>query len=414
MYSLNQISLSSERVSPMINSMDLADASNSSKHTYHEVFLLCLADMKEMYIEDKRSPRTVANFIGINKKFILDEDLPYDSLANRYVEDLTISDIKKLKHSINKAFKYLSHARLTNVLIYIDKVLYFAVDLGYMHKIVYDAGHVKARGRAKDSSQGTRNFLSEKEYALFCEVYNSNAFTFFKGNKEIRINRLHEISCEIESIASFRSLLYKALFDLVFYTGARKSEARGLKWIDVIVPNDDFELYRIKIDKQYSEKGAYVLDKDVYTDRPKTDSSVRICVLHESCSESLLRLQQFLIVFKMYDANNYIFMDFYCKTAKPIPETNIDRCFRYMINTMKIEERSIVINNIHRHITLHGLRHSACTCLLEKGMEKHDVANFLGHKNTKMVDEIYAHFITPSDEEEGKLQRNIKFFKNIQ
>lgn len=385
----------------------------TSKHTYHEVFLSCLADMKEIYIEDKRSPRTVANFIGINKKFILDEDLPYDSLANCYVEDLTIFDIKRLKQNINTNYKHLSHTRLTNVFIYIDKVFYFAVDLGYMHKFTCDEGYVKPRGRVKVSSQGTRNFLSEKEYAEFGVIYNDNAFSYFKGNKEIRINKLHEICCDAQPIASFRSLLYKAFFDLVFYTGARKSEARGLKWTDLIAPNDDFELYRIKIDKQYTEKGAYVLDKEVYTDRPKTDSSVRICVLHESCKESLIRLQQYLIIFRMFDANNYIFTDFFCKTIKPIPDTNIDRCFRYIIKKMEIEERSIAINGIHRHITLHGMRHSACTYLLEKGMEKRDVANFLGHKNTKMVEEVYAHFIVPSDEESSKLQRNIKFFKIV-
>lgn len=100
------------------------------------------------------------------------------------------------------------------------------------------------------------------------------------------------------------------------------------------------------------------------------------------------------------------------KEPKPIPETDLDRVYRHFMDVSEIEKRSIVLNGIERRITIHGMRHSACSYYLELGMEKRDVATFLGHSNTEMVDYVYSHFINPIDMEEEKKRKNMKFFRS--
>ena len=46
--------------------------------------------------------------------------------------------------------------------------------------------------------------------------------------------------------------------------------------------------------------------------------------------------------------------------------------------------------NISKHVTLHGLRHSFATHMIEKGVPLHVVQNLLGHHSIKTT-EIYLH-----------------------
>jgi integrase/recombinase XerD len=54
---------------------------------------------------------------------------------------------------------------------------------------------------------------------------------------------------------------------------------------------------------------------------------------------------------------------------------------------------------IERPITLHGLRHSIATHLLEGGMELEAIGRFLGHASLAST-QIYTHIINEWDREE--------------
>ncbi len=76
-----------------------------------------------------------------------------------------------------------------------------------------------------------------------------------------------------------------------------------------------------------------------------------------------------------------------------------------------IEDNSEVIHGYKRNITLHGMRHSATVNLLEQGMKIEDVALFLGHKSTDMVERVYGQFVNIRDLEREKRIKNLKYFK---
>lgn len=384
-----------------------------AKHKFVDVFDDCLALLKEEYIRDERSPSNVVSFKSSIYKYVIGSDkfkIPYENIANMYVEEMVVQDVKNLKNNIINTYKEeIAISTMGHVFSYIDKVFLYARDLGYVTNTFCTDIYVSPKGRKKISKQAVRNFFSEPEYMLFREKFEENYIDILSGSRTRKKNPYKDIS---NILVEFRHLMYKTFFSFAFYTGERKCGIRGLRWRDLIPPVNisEFPLYQVKLDTQYNETGAKELDLDVYDRKPKTDSSVRICTVHKQLEEDLMEYRKFLQDNLLYDENNYIFFDFFTSTPKPIPRTNITTVFDTVKKLMRIEDDSIVINGIKRNVTLHGLRHSACTMLLEKGMEIDDVAKFLGHKDSSMVKYVYSHYVNPIDMEKEKRLRNLKFF----
>lgn len=392
---------------------DVIESYSEKKYTYRELFNMCFASVQKEYIKKNKSPRSLAKFHGDITNYVLNEKLPYKTIADKYVCDLSIQDIINFKNAINKTYSD-SHAKSTisSVFSHIDKVFRFARNNNQMREIVFTEMQVKAEGKEQPSKQAVRNFLSYNEYIKVRKTYDEVAYDIFYQN-QFRAHKHREYSKEYDNIAKFRVVLYRAFISFVFFTGSRKNEARGIRWRDLIQPTEDFDLFRMIIDKQYSEKCAKFVNKEVFTRGPKTDSSVRQCVIHEILMDDLIELMRFLKENGIYNEDEYIFTDFYVTNVKPIPEENLRRFFSNLIGETKIEKDSPLLNGIPRHITIHGMRHSACAYLLELGMDKRDVASFLGHKDTKMVDYVYDHFINPIDMEYEKLKRNLGYFRKV-
>ncbi|WP_270324995.1 site-specific integrase [[Eubacterium] hominis] len=381
------------------------------KHTYKEVFDACITQMRIDYKLEERSPSTIGKYRRINCQYVFGDDkhkIPYDNIGNKYVEDMVIQDIKQLKNNINNTYSgKLCKSTIGKIFTHIDRTFKYARDMGYVTNTFYNEIYVTPRGRKQASKQAVRNFFSENEYMLFREKYDEYYIKYFSTHIKQR-NRTKKYSNDL--YIQFKYHLFKCYFSLAFYAGARKSENRGAKWSDIIYPTEDFILGMIKLDSQFSEADAKELDLDSYERKPKSDSSVRICTMHQQLFADLMDYKAFLIDNGLFDENQFISFDIFTRTPKPIPRTNLDRTYNHFKDLTKIEENSPIINGIKRNITIHGLRHSACAMLLEKGMSIEDVAKFLGHKDTKMVEYVYHHFVNPVDMEKEKLKRNMQYF----
>lgn len=382
------------------------------KHSFRFVFDKCYEKMIEQYKLSGKSPRTIKKYETNIMKYVIgrNNELPYKGIGDMNVEDMTIMDVKNLKFAINKTYATAySKDTIKHIFGHIDKTFLYARDNGWVSYDFCNNIKVSPEGKLQASKQAIRNFFSEKEYELFRSKYDKYAKTVFTDNYKNYPLGVKEKDSE-DVIVEFRTILYRAFFSFVFYTGSRKGEARGCKWSDIIAGSDAFDLECIKIDSQYAEDNAEILGKKVHT-KPKTDDSVRICTMHEQLSDDLKELKTFLQLHNLYDPEQYIFFDYYCEEPKPIPSSNINNQFNKFKALTNIENDSIAINGIERKITVHGMRHSACAMLLEKGMDKVDVAKFLGHKDTKMVEEVYMHFINPIDMEEERRKKNMQFFR---
>ncbi len=397
----------------------ISETHQEGKHTYRECFYECFHETQSTYMKYVRSPQTLADIENCNRIFVLADELPYDTIADLYIEDITARQVKQLKRDIEqhnqevkrpkkiKTNGELSHKRLNNIFCWIDIVFKFAYDKGYVNKELIDNIKLTSfKGAVETNKYVKRNFLTVGEFNKFIQSFDINSSNIFSMNyKKLKQKQ----GIEKSEYIVFKCLLYKAFFYMAFYSGLRKSELRGLKWCDLLYP-DVTGLRSVIVEKQYSDKCTSYVNKNDYIRKPKTKSSIRRCYLHRSCSKVLHDLSLYLISRKIYEETQFIFADFYVKDFKPIPATNIDRHFEKILKETDIIENSIDFNGEQRKITIHGLRHAACTMLLEKGMPIQEVARFLGHKNTQMVERVYREFIDVNEMSEDRIKQGAKYF----
>ncbi len=397
----------------------ISETHQEGKHTYRECFYECFHETQSNYMKYVKSPQTLADIENCNRIFVLADELPYDTIADLYVEDITACQVKQLKRDIEKHNQKvkrpkkiktkgeLSHKRLNNIFCWIDLILKFAYDKGYVNKeLLNNIKLTSFKGASETNKYVKRNFLTVNEFNEFIQSFDINSSYIFSMNyKKLKQKQ----GIDQSEYVIFKCLLYKAFFYMAFYTGLRKSELRGLRWCDLLDP-DITGLFSVRVEKQYSDKCTSYVNKTDYTREPKTKSGVRRCYLNVNCSKKLQELSLFLISRNIYTDNEYIFNDFFIKNAKPIPATNIDRHFEKILKKTDIIDNSIAFNGSKRKITIHGMRHAACTLLLEKGMPIAEVARFLGHKNTQMVERVYREFVSVDALSEERIREGAKYF----
>lgn len=151
---------------------------------------------------------------------------------------------------------------------------------------------------------------------------------------------------------------------LLFKTGMRNGEARGLQWRDI-----DFNEGTVFIKKSvYSlVHGNFIINK------PKTKQSTRIIHLPKSLLEEL-KIYKEITEYK--ENEDFIF----CR-EKGIPRTS-----GYNKSTLKRACKALNIQVSH-----HGLRHSHATFLVQNGISINVIQYRLGHSDIKTTLKTYTH-----------------------
>ncbi len=153
----------------------------------------------------------------------------------------------------------------------------------------------------------------------------------------------------------------KKLYGVVIclYTGLRIGELLALKFTDI-----DFNKSLMYISKTcHDSPNGRVIES------PKTQTSNRIIPLPK----------QILKLLKKLKANSYceyLIADY----NKPVAVRSYQRSFELLLKKLKIE-----------HKGFHSLRHTFATRALECGMDVKTLSEILGHKNTNITLNRYAH-----------------------
>lgn len=196
----------------------------------------------------------------------------------------------------------------------------------------------------------------------------------FRNNEISDIGNIWTLEEYNKFIDSIDDIVYKTLFELLFFTGVRKSEALGLTWNDI-----NFKFQYIFINKQISR---YIENGKKVFITPKTKKSVRKIAIDKYLLNNLKELYK-------YYKKNYVNFDnkwFVFGGIKSISETQLKRKKDYYCEQSNIKK-----------ITIHGMRHSHACILFQNGVPIEDISSRLGHSNISMTMNVYLKYL-PKDE----------------
>lgn len=190
----------------------------------------------------------------------------------------------------------------------------------------------------------------------------------------VELNKLLQATKETENITNYSYLL------TIAYTGIRRGEANGLQW-----QNIDFDNNTITIERTRDSKGAR---------SPKTKNSYRTILVDEMVIAQLKKYQtwckQTMLAYGMrYSENSFVFISY--QTIEPVSDSGI----LYMLRRVHEAAGLLVANDNGEMVaksTLHGLRHTHATILLNSGQNVKVIAERLGN-TPAMIYEIYGHVL---------------------
>lgn len=190
-----------------------------------------------------------------------------------------------------------------------------------------------------------------------------------------KYNDINKNKIDIWTISEYKSFInsvdnkiYKILFEFLFLTGVRKSEALALNFNDV-----DFDNRIITINKSIS--------KDLINGKriilpPKTKKSIRKILIDKNLIDNLKDLQNYYINnFKNYNNNFFVFGG-----SKPISCTTLNRKKDYYCEKANVKK-----------IRIHDFRHSHATILYNNNVSVATISKRLGHSSIKTTLDVYVH-----------------------
>lgn len=285
----------------------------------------------------------------------------------------------KLKDMVD-IYNKINDKRLKRSTMYMRKSLYKTYILPYFgEKNIREISVVdiekwlellKIKGLKVSSINLTKNILSMYlNQAIRLNYLQSNPCLLVHGLKNDSVEK-NKNFWELSEFKTFISYVdddfFKDVFTFLYGTGMRRGEFLALQWKDV-----DFDHEQIRITKNldYKNKGNYILTT------PKTKQSVRNIDMQKSLMDILNKRYDQAKKLDGFNDDYFVFGD-----IRPCPICKI----RYAFN------KYIDISGV-RKISIHGLRHSHATYLIQTGkVDDQLIADRLGH-TVQMLRSIYAH-----------------------
>lgn len=180
---------------------------------------------------------------------------------------------------------------------------------------------------------------------------------------------------------------YRVLFAFLLTTGARPSEAFGLKWSDIDMEKGIVSIQRALQWHSKAGGGGW------YYSETKTKASRRTVPLPTSMVEQLRahRASQAEALLKLGIRTDIVFAT---SEGTPILRRNLVR--RHF-------KPALLAAKLPPELSLYSLRHSCATLLLQAGTHPKIVAERLGHSSTTLTMDVYSH-VAPGMQEDATAQ----------
>ena len=321
----------------------------------------------------------------IQNKFnngLFDSDLNIKNISSELVNDLVFafinskSNIKKDSTLRNYVSVFKNHIKpyFENKTVLQIK----PIDI----KLYQD--HIQKKGINGKAIIGLSRFLLSEifqDYVLKGDIVanpvkmvNTPIFQKTTKKQSIKVFTLDEIDLILKNATED----FKNFLGILFFSGMRVGELLALKWCDV-----DFKTDTITINKTISAGTIGT---------PKTMSSDRDIELLSQAREFFKR-QILLTGMK----NSFVFLN--SKQSHYTQGSHFLVKFTSLLQSLNMQKR-----------TLHMIRHTFASVMLNNGIDTMWVSATLGHENVKITLEIYAHFLPRK--EKMKMEFLEKRYKN--
>lgn len=173
---------------------------------------------------------------------------------------------------------------------------------------------------------------------------------------------------------------YAVLIRLALVTGMRRGELLGLTW-----PCVETDTLSIRYQEQYSPNKGY------YLGTPKTQTSIRTISLDHTTMQVLNDWHHYQIAYASLLGNQF-------QNPHRLVLTNAFGTFVHPDN-FRCRHWAAMCKaaDLPKGCTLHSLRHTAATSMLQAGVDIKTCAQRLGHSNATMLLKVYAHVLSEND-----------------
>ena len=297
-------------------------------------------------------------------------------LGNIRLKDLRKSDLKSLYSRMEDGtLKDNPRAYKQNTIRRVHQTISSALSAAVDDEIIPSNVAMGLKMHKKDKMADVKHF-EDHQAAAFLRSLDEPYTIINRGRtrKDGTPSKEHSFTTEIQP-------QLKVLFYLACYGGLRRGELLALTWDDV-----DFEECTVDVNKSFEADKSKGSSKET-----KTTGSNRIVKVPQICIDLLRDLQQDREQYKKDLEDNWqgdpendvIFIQ---DNGAPMGKDTPNRAFKHAIQRY---------NQCHEEklpeISLHGLRHTTASILIDSGMPDVAVAKVLGHSDPSTTRQVYAH-----------------------
>lgn len=294
--------------------------------------------------------------------------------------DLKVSTYEAYVYRVNSIKRYFEPKKVKLVDV-TPKML----DVFFKYSLDYGKTNQKTHEHEPLSVRSVRSYKSIL-YAVFSQaaidgLIKVNPVTDVKvhgkKNKEYSEEFLFMTETEIAEFLSFLSEHYPRLLGIAFmgaYYGLRRSEILGLKW-------DAIDFKKGKITLHHTVVRVKTITSQ---DTTKTPESHRVLILFDTAKKCLLKIREEQELNKRFFKQDYKNTEGYVFTW----ENGASYDPNYISGLFKKATTEFG----RPEITLHKLRHSCASMLINKGWDIKRLQYWLGHADTATTLNIYSHF----------------------
>lgn len=339
--------------------------------------------MTEKQIEKELKRQTVLFEEACNNGY-LTASTKFEDFAEQWFRDyasinLKLQTIRSYESLKKRAYAYLGHMRLDKITV--RTIQKFVSILSGTASGNEKAGTaIPEGGLAPKTVRNYVTFVSTVfDYAVKLQMIQTNPcrnVTLPKlTTKERTVYTLEEVQAMLTFFEEENetNMKYVIFYTLAAFTGLRRGELLGLEWKDI-----DWDNHLISVERT----SAWTKEKGIYTDTPKTDSSVRIIKIPEVIIEKLRDYKKWQDEYKASIGSKWIEHDrlFTKVNGEPMGLRSPYKFYE------KFCERSGL-----RFVNIHSFRHFNASIMILKGVDVKTVQACLGHNDATTTLKIYSH-----------------------